>query len=45
MGSKVDSIHDAIMKAQGGWRMLVIVGTASAAIGAFITSLFGLVHK
>ena len=32
-------MRDTIEQARGGWRMLVIVGSAAAAVGAFIATV------
>lgn len=38
---KVDEMHRALMQAQGGWRVMVLVGGAAAAVGAGVTKLIG----
>ena len=45
MQKKVDAIHDAMMQAKGGWRLMFVVGSASAAMGALVSSLLGVFHK
>lgn len=35
----VADIHEAVLKARGGWKMLLAVGTLSASIGAFLTKI------
>jgi hypothetical protein len=42
MQRKVDEMHRALMQAAGGWKVLMLVGTASAAVGAFVTKLVGI---
>lgn len=37
----VREMRDILLKAQGGWRTLVVLGTISAALGAIATKLFG----
>jgi hypothetical protein len=39
---KVDEIHRVMMQAQGGWRAMVLVGTISAALGAGLAKVVGL---
>jgi preprotein translocase subunit SecA len=39
------SMKEVLDKAQGGWRMLVTVGTVCAGLGAGIVSLFELVKQ
>lgn len=41
MQDKVDEMHRVLMRAQGGWRMLLMVGSLSAAIGAVLTKVIG----
>lgn len=41
MQKKVDVMHDAIVSAKGGWRVLMAVGSAGAAIGAIVAKLMG----
>lgn len=45
MKRKVDEMHRALMQAQGGWRVMVMVGGASAAVGAFIAKVVGVFWK
>lgn len=41
MQRKVDEMHRLLMQAQGGWRVMVMVGSASAAVGALVAKLLG----
>jgi hypothetical protein len=43
--TKVSDVHDVMMKAQGGWRAMVIVGSISAFIGAGLVKLLGLIWR
>lgn len=45
MQAKVDEMHRALMQAQGGWRVMVMVGGASAAVGAVIAKVVGVFWK
>lgn len=45
MQEKVDEMHRLLMQAQGGWRVMVMVGSASAAIGALVAKMIGLVWR
>ena len=36
----VEDIHKAVTEAKGGWRMLVIIGSVSATVGAAVAKLF-----
>lgn len=38
----VREMRDILLKAQGGWRTLVILGTISAVLGGIVTKLIGL---
>lgn len=40
MQGKVDEMHTALMQAQGGWRVMVMVGGIAAATGALAAKLF-----
>ena len=37
--TKVDRIERTLSEAKGGWRMLLLVGSAGGALGAMITKL------
>lgn len=37
----VREMRDILLRAQGGWRTLVILGTISATLGALLTKLAG----
>jgi chromosome condensin MukBEF ATPase and DNA-binding subunit MukB len=37
----VREMRDILLKAQGGWRTLVILGTISAVLGGLVTKLIG----
>lgn len=39
MQLKVDEMHRLLMQAQGGWKVMVMVGGASAAVGAAASKL------
>lgn len=43
MQHKVDEMHRLLMQAQGGWRAMVMVGSASAAVGALVAKILGAV--
>lgn len=43
MQRKVDEMHRLLMQAQGGWKAMVMVGTASAAVGALVAKILGAV--
>lgn len=43
MQRKVDDMHRLLMQAQGGWRVMVMVGGAAAAVGALAAKLFSAV--
>lgn len=34
MAEKVDSMHDVLMRTQGGWKVIIAVGGFFAAVGA-----------
>ncbi len=36
MDAKIDVLVTAITEAKGGWKMLLAIGTSSAAVGAFV---------
>lgn len=36
INASLSSIHDTLSEAKGGWKLLMLVGGASGAIGAFI---------
>lgn len=38
---QVSQIHDTIMRAEGGWRLMVVVGTVAAAIGGLVSTMVG----
>ena len=42
MKSDVKAIRATLDKASGGWKMLLVVGTISAAIGSFVTKVITL---
>lgn len=41
MEAKIDQMYDIITKAQGGWKVMVGIGSAGAAIGAVFAKMFG----
>lgn len=43
MQTKVDEMHKLLMQAQGGWRVMVMVGSMSAVIGAGVTKIIAMV--
>lgn len=45
MQAQVAAMHDAITSAKGGWRVLVGVGTASAAVSAILTKIIGVMWR
>lgn len=45
MQSKINEMHDAIVSARGGWRVLVVVGGAIAAVSSLLTKLLSEVWK
>ena len=34
MSEKVDRVHDAMLKAEGGWKTMLVLGSIAAALGA-----------
>lgn len=45
MNEMVSAMHDAMMQAKGGWKLVFIVGSAAGALAASIAGLFGIFHK
>lgn len=45
MKQKIDVMHDAIVSAKGGWKMLLAVGSAGAAVGTLMTKILGAVWR
>lgn len=45
MKGKVDEMHEAMMQAAGGWRVLLAVGSVAAVIGAGVTKLLGVLWR
>lgn len=43
MQQKVDEMHKMLMQAQGGWRVMVMVGGAAAAAGALVSKVVSVV--
>ena len=41
MEAKIDTMYEIITKAQGGWKVMVGIGSAGAAIGAIFAKIFG----
>ena len=41
MEAKIDQMYEIITKAQGGWKVMVGIGSAGAAIGAVFAKMFG----
>lgn len=37
---KVDTIYDIVTKAQGGWKVMVGIGSLGATIGAIVAKVF-----
>jgi adenine/guanine phosphoribosyltransferase-like PRPP-binding protein len=40
MEAKIDKMYEIITEAQGGWKVMVGIGTAGAAVGAIIGKIF-----
>ena len=40
MEAKIDQMYEIITKAQGGWKVMVGIGSAGAAIGAFVAKIW-----
>ena len=45
MSRMVSAMHDAMMQAKGGWRLMFIVGSAAGALVALGASFIGMSHK
>lgn len=45
MKEMVSAMHDTMMQARGSWRLMLVVGSAAAGVGALIASLLGAFHK
>ncbi len=43
MERQLADVHEVVMKAQGGWRAMVMVGSVSAAAGALMVKIGGAV--
>ena len=41
MEAKIDQMYEIITKARGGWKVMVGIGSAGAAIGAVFAKMFG----
>lgn len=44
MRKKMDDVHKILLQAQGGWKMMVIVGTISSAITGVMLKGWALLH-
>lgn len=45
MHEMVADMHDTMMQARGSWRLMLVVGSSAAAMGAMVSSVLGLFHK
>jgi hypothetical protein len=43
MEAQLRDVHGVVMRAQGGWRAMVMVGSVSAAVGAIAAKVIGAV--
>ena len=41
MEAKIDTIYKIVTEAQGGWKVMVGIGSAGAAIGAIVAKVLG----
>lgn len=39
--TQVAEIHQTVMRAEGGWKMLVMIGSIAAVLGGIVTSIVG----
>lgn len=41
MEAKIDTMYEIITRAQGGWKVMVGIGSAGAAVGAIVAKVWG----
>ena len=41
MEAKIDTIYEIVTTARGGWKVMVGIGSAGAAVGAIFAKIFG----
>lgn len=45
MQEKIEVIHDALMQAKGGWRLIFLAGSLAAMLGGLAASFLGVFRR